>query len=146
MCACTLQIFTNFACNLRIGPSSFSILVAKLSDHSFYENQKHDRMSDTVSDRADLQFLIKCPQVKINGPSVQRSLMKMTSKYKWKNHSNPWLDLTIFAPLNLRSRRAGPTCHKSGGQSKMPKILTSDWLIVTALTSVIGHVFTAGET
>ena len=25
----------------------------------------------------------------------------------------------------------------------MPKNVTSDWLIVTALTSVIGHVFTA---
>ena len=29
------------------------------------------------------------------------------------------------------------------GVSKMPKILTSDWLIVTALRSVIGHVFIA---
>ena len=34
---CMLKSFSNFTCNLRIGPSSFSILVTKLSVHSFYE-------------------------------------------------------------------------------------------------------------
>ena len=36
---CTLQTFSNFECNLRIAPSSFPILVTKLSDHSFYEKR-----------------------------------------------------------------------------------------------------------
>ena len=46
-----------------------------------------------------------------------------------------------FCPAQSAEQIAGPTCHNSGGRLKMPKILTSDWLIVTA--SVIGHVFTA---
>ena len=37
--ACTLRSFSNFTCNLKIGSSSFSILVTKLSDHSFYEKR-----------------------------------------------------------------------------------------------------------
>ena len=39
VCACTLQTFSNFLCNLRIGPSSFSILVTKLSDHYSFEKR-----------------------------------------------------------------------------------------------------------
>ena len=35
--ACKLQKISNFACKFRIGPSSFPILVTKLSDHLFYE-------------------------------------------------------------------------------------------------------------
>ena len=37
--ACTLWTFSNFVCNLRIGSSSFSILLTKLSECSFYEKR-----------------------------------------------------------------------------------------------------------
>ena len=35
----TLQTFPKFSCNLRIGSSSFSILVTKFSECSFYEKR-----------------------------------------------------------------------------------------------------------
>ena len=36
---CTLQSFSKFVSNLNIGPSSFSVLMTKLVEHSFYEKR-----------------------------------------------------------------------------------------------------------
>ena len=49
----------------------------------------------------------------------------------------------VFAQLHSVNELGHHTEIPAEEGSGTPKNLTSDWLIVTALTSVIGHVFTA---
>ena len=50
---------------------------------------------------------------------------------------------TVFAPLHSAEQKSGANMPQLGRKSETPKNLTSDWLIVTALSFVIGHLFIA---
>ena len=89
--ACTLRPFSIFACSLKIAPSSFSFLVTKPSDPSFYEKQAvharfglactHARSKYFQTLRATLElvhlhFLFWWPSSQIT-PSMRQSCKKL---------------------------------------------------------------------